>query len=147
MANPRRVEKFAALIRREISDLITSGISNKRIDQSMVTITQVEVSNDLQYCKIFVSLFGEESIKLEVFSALENATGFLKGELARRLQMRRAPEIVFKLDVGMEKGASVLNLLGKLEKERKYILEKVRSLDEERKKESQERITNLPVLL
>ena len=119
MANPRRVEKFAALIRREISDLITSGISNKRIDQSMVTITQVEVSNDLQYCKIFVSLFGEERVKLEVFSALENATGFLKGELARRLQMRRAPEIVFKLDVGMEKGASVLNLLGKLEKERK----------------------------
>ena len=119
MANSRRVEKFAALIRREISDLITSGISNKRIDQSMVTITEVEVSNDLQYCKIFVSLFGEESVKLEVFSALANATGFLKGELARRLQMRRAPEIVFKLDVGMEKGASVLDLLGKLEKERK----------------------------
>ena len=119
MANPRRVEKVSALIRREISHLVTSGISNKRIDQSMVTITEVEVSNDLQYCKIFVSLFGEENVKLEVFSALENATGFLKGELARRLQMRRAPEIVFKLDKGMEKGASVLDLLGKLEKERK----------------------------
>tara|TARA_Y100001968_G_C19429350_1_gene756122 strand:- start:344 stop:718 length:375 start_codon:yes stop_codon:yes gene_type:complete len=119
MANPRRVEKVSALIRREISHLVTSAISNKRIDQSMVTITEVEVSNDLQYCKIFVSLFGEENVKLEVFSALENATGFLKGELARRLQMRRAPEIVFKLDKGMEKGASVLDLLGKLEKERK----------------------------
>ena len=118
MANARRVEKFAALIRREISQLITSGMSNEQLDQSMVTITTVEVSNDLQHCKIFVSLFGEEKIKTAAFSALETATGFIQGELARRLQMRRAPEIVFKLDLGMTKGASVLNLLGQLEKER-----------------------------
>lgn len=119
MANTRRVEKVAALIRREISQLINTGIRDQRIHQGMITITQVEVSNDLQYCKIFVSLFGEESIKDEVLAGLEDSTGFLKGELARRLQMRRAPEIVFKLDRGMEKGASVLNLLGKLERERK----------------------------
>ena len=118
MANARRVEKFAALIRREISQLITSGMRNEQLDQSMVTITTVEVSNDLQHCKIFVSLFGEEKIKKAAFSALEAATGFIKGELARRLQMRRAPEIVFKLDLGITKGSSVLNLLGQLEKER-----------------------------
>lgn len=119
MANSRRVEKFSALIRREISQLLRNGIRDERVHQSIVTITEVEVSNDLQYCKIFVSLFGEESLKGEVFSGLEASTGFLKGELARRLQMRRAPEIIFKLDRGMERGASVLTLLGKLDQERK----------------------------
>ena len=119
MANSRRVEKFSALIRREISQLLRNGIRDERVHQSIVTITDVEVSNDLQYCKIFVSLFGEESLKGEVFSGLEASTGFLKGELGRRLQMRRAPEIIFKLDRGMEKGASVLTLLGKLDQERK----------------------------
>tara|TARA_B100000700_G_scaffold324861_1_gene432096 strand:+ start:100 stop:483 length:384 start_codon:yes stop_codon:yes gene_type:complete len=122
MANTRRVEKMAALIRREISQLIRKGIrnmNNEIMQQGIITITQVQVSNDLQYCKIFVSIFGEEFIKTEVLSGLEESTVFLQGELARRLQMRRAPEIVFKLDKGMEKGSSVLNLLGKLEQERK----------------------------
>ena len=101
MANTRRVEKMAALIRREISQLIRKGIrnmNNEIMQQGIITITQVQVSNDLQYCKIFVSIFGEEFIKTEVLSGLEESTVFLQGELARRLQMRRAPEIVFKLD-------------------------------------------------
>ena len=118
MANPRRVEKFAALIRREISQLLMRDVHNEKIKKSLLTITEVEVSNDLQHCKIFVSLFGNDSLKEEVFSELAESTGFLKGELARRLDMRRAPEIVFKLDKGMKKGISVLNLLGKLERER-----------------------------
>ena len=118
MANSRRVEKVAALIRRELSQLLINGIRDERVHQSMVSITEVEVSGDLQYCKIFVSLFGDDNQKAEVFSGLDAATGYLKGELARRLQMRRAPEIVFKLDKGMEKGTSVLSLLGKLEEER-----------------------------
>ena len=118
MANSRRVQKVAALIRRELSQLLINGIRDERVHQSMVSITEVEVSGDLQYCKIFVSLFGDDNQKAEVFSGLDAATGYLKGELARRLQMRRAPEIVFKLDKGMEKGTSVLSLLGKLEEER-----------------------------
>ena len=84
----------------------------------MISITQVDVSGDLQHCKIFVSLFGDDSVKAQVLDGLEASTSFLKGVLARRLQMRRAPEIVFKLDQGMEKGSSVLNLLGNLERER-----------------------------
>ena len=119
MAQGRRVERMAALIRREISELLINGISDERIHQSMVSITEVEVSGDLQHCKIFVSIFGEASLKNEVLSGLDAASGFLRGELARRLQMRRAPEIVFHLDRALEKGTSVLNLLGKLDEERK----------------------------
>ena len=118
MANNRRVEKFSALIRKELSQLLISGIKDEKIQQSMVSITEVEVSNDLQYCKVFLSLLGDESSKEYVISGLESAKGFVKGELARRLKMRRAPDVVFKLDKGIDKGSSVLSLLGKLEKER-----------------------------
>ena len=118
MAQGRRVERVAALIRREVSELLINGIRDERVHQGMVTITNVIVSGDLQHCKIFVSIYGSEIQIDEVFGGLQSASGYLRGELARRLQMRRAPEVVFQLDRGIEKGAAVLNLLGKLEDQR-----------------------------
>ena len=119
MARSRRVEKVAALIRKEMSHLLLNGLRTHLIQSTMITITDVEVSGDLQHCKIFVSIFGDSNQKNSVFSELEASQVFLKGELGRRLQMRRAPEVVFKLDRGMEKGTPVLDLLGQLEDERK----------------------------
>ena len=118
MAQSRRVQRVASLIRKEMSQLLLAGLRDQRVHSTMITITDVEVSGDLQHCKIFVSIFGNKTQKEEVFSGLEASQVFLKGELGRRLQMRRAPEVVFKLDRGMDTGASVLNLLGKLEEER-----------------------------
>ena len=118
MANSRRVEKFAALLKREVSELLVNGVRDERIHQAMITITTVEVSGDLQHAKIFVSLFGEEQKKAEVLLCLEDAKGFIRGELARRLQMRRSPDLVFKVDQGMTKGSSVLDLLTSLEIDR-----------------------------
>ena len=85
----------------------------------MVSITEVEVSGDLQHCKIFVSVFGESAAREQVLDGLQAASGYLRGELGRRLQMRRAPEVVFHLDRGLERGTSVLGLLNRLEDERK----------------------------
>ena len=96
-----------------------NGVRDERIHQAMITITTVEVSGDLQHAKIFVSLLGEEQKKAEVLMCLEEAKGFIRGELARKLQMRRFPELVFKIDQGMSKGSSVLDLLTSLELERK----------------------------
>ena len=118
MAPGRRVERVAALIRRETSELLIHGIRDERVHQGMVSITDVEVSGDLQHCKIFVSIYGEDADKRNVLEGLKAASGYLRGELGRRLQMRRAPEVVFQLDRGIEKGASVLNLLNRLEEER-----------------------------
>ena len=119
MAQSRRVEKVSALIRKEMSHLLLNGLRTHLIQSTMITITDVEVSGDLQHGKIFVSIFGDSNHKNAVFSELEASQVFLKGELGRRLQMRRAPEVVFKLDRGMEKGTPVLDLLGQLEDERK----------------------------
>ena len=118
MAKGRRVERVASLIRREVSELLTSSIHDERVRQGMLTITEVEVSGDLQHCKIFVSIYGEDDKRKEVMDGLNAVSGFLRGELGRRLQMRRAPEMIFKLDRGIEKGASVLNLLEELEEAR-----------------------------
>ena len=119
MGNSRRVEKLAALLKREVSELLMNGIRDERVHQVMITITNVEVSGDLQHAKIFVSLFGEEQKKAEVLACLEEAKGFVRGELARRLQMRRSPNLIFKIDQGMSKGSSVLDLLTSLEVQRK----------------------------
>jgi len=118
MAPGRRVERVAALIRRETSELLINGIRDERVHQGMVSITNVEVSGDLQHCKIFVSVLADGEARNQVMDGLQAASGYLRGELGRRLQMRRAPEVVFQLDRGLEKGTSVLSLLGELERER-----------------------------
>ena len=119
MTKGRRVERVAALIRREISHLLINGIRDERVQQAMITITEVQVSGDLQHCKVFVSIYGDKNQTKLVMSGLDAASVFLRGELGRKLQLRRAPEIVFQLDRGLEKGTSVLNLLERLDKERK----------------------------
>ena len=118
MAQGRRVERVAALIRKETSELLINDIRDERVHQGMVSITNVEVSGDLQHCKIFVSVFGEQNDRQQVLEGLQAASGYLRGELGRRLQMRRAPEVVFQLDRGLEKGTSVLGLLNRLQEER-----------------------------
>ena len=118
MAQGRRVERVAALIRKETSELLINGIRDERVHKGMVSITSVEVAGDLQHCKIFVSIFGEPNDQNEVLEGLEAASGYLRGELGRRLQMRRAPEVKFQLDRGLEKGTSVLGLLNHLEDQR-----------------------------
>ena len=118
MAQGRRVERVAALIRREVSELLISGIKDERVSQGMVSITRVEVAGDLQHCKIFVSVYGSDDAQQQALAGLRSASLFVKGELGRRLQMRRTPEVVFVLDRGLAQGTTILGLLNKLEAER-----------------------------
>ena len=118
MAQGRRVERVAALIRREVSDLLVNGIKDERIHNGMVSVTHVEVAGDLQHCRIFVSVLGDEEGKARVLEGLKAAAPYVKGELGRRLRMRRTPEVAFLLDRGLERGSTVLELLGRLEEER-----------------------------
>ncbi|MFM7641817.1 MAG: 30S ribosome-binding factor RbfA [Cyanobium sp.] len=118
MAQGRRVERVASLIRKEISELLSTGIRDGRVHQGMVSITSVEVAGDLQHCKIFVSVFGSEEERRQALEGLKAATPFVRGELGRRLQLRRTPEVVFQLDRSLERGSTVLGLLSELEQDR-----------------------------
>jgi ribosome-binding factor A len=120
MAQGRRVERVASMIRREMSQLLLGGIKDERVGQGMVSVTRVEVAGDLQHCRVFVSVYGSESDRDQAIAGLRSATSFIKGVLGRRLQMRRTPELVFELDRGLERGTSVLSLLNRLETERSH---------------------------
>ena len=119
MAHGRRVERVASLIRREISDLLVHGIKDERVALGMVSVTDVDVAGDLQHCKIHVSIYGSEEDRQAALAGLRSAAGYVKGELSRRLNMRRTPEVVFQLDRGIEKGTAVLSLLNRLSEERR----------------------------
>lgn len=119
MAQGRRVERVAASIRREVSELLVNGIKDERVGLGMVSVTSVDLAGDLQHCKIHVSIYGSEEARNEALAGLRSAAPYVKGELGRRLNMRRTPEVVFQLDRSLEKGTSVLGLLNQLEEDRR----------------------------
>ncbi|MBD1917619.1 MULTISPECIES: 30S ribosome-binding factor RbfA [Cyanophyceae] len=118
MPNNRRVERVASLIKREISQMVMLDIKDDRVGAGMVSVTDVDVSGDLQHAKVFVSIYGTPEAKAETMEGLHAATGFVRSELGQRLRLRRTPEIIFKEDVGMERGTNVLNLINQLSQER-----------------------------
>ena len=74
MAQSRRVERVASLIRREVSELMIGGIKDDRVNQGMVSVTSVEVAGDLQHCKIFVSIYGSEEDRAQAMAGLGSAS-------------------------------------------------------------------------
>ena len=117
MANSRRVARVAALIKREVSQMLLSEIKDDRVGAGMVSVTEVDVSGDLQHAKIFVSIYGTEEARLETMAGLESAVNFVRKELGRRMQLRRIPTVKF-LENSLEKGDNMLNLLNKISQER-----------------------------
>jgi len=118
MANNRRVERVASLIKREISQMVMLDIKDDRVGAGMVSVTDVDVSGDLQHAKVFVSIYGTPEAKAETMEGLRAATGFVRSELGQRLRLRRTPEIIFREDLGMERGTKVLSLINQLSQER-----------------------------
>jgi ribosome-binding factor A len=105
-----RIERVNNLIRHEISELLHCQVKDPRLG-SFVTVTEVSTSPDLKYAKIFVSHIGSEEEKQEILSALTTASGFFRNELARRLRLRRIPELSFQWDNSIERGARLLRLI------------------------------------
>ncbi|MEM9246530.1 MAG: 30S ribosome-binding factor RbfA, partial [Cyanobacteria bacterium P01_F01_bin.153] len=88
MATSRRVARVSELIRREVSQMLTRGIKDDRVGVGMASVTNVVVSGDLQHAKIYVSVYGTEEAKAATMEGLASATGYVRGELGRRLQLR-----------------------------------------------------------
>ena len=109
---------MASQIRREVSQMLMGGIKDERVSHGLVSVTSVVVAGDLQHCKIFVSVFGTADDQSQAMEGLASASSFVKGELGRRLKMRRTPELVFVLDRGFERSANVLGILHQLEQKR-----------------------------
>lgn len=118
MATSRRVSKVASLIKREVSQMLLQGIKDDRVGMGMVSITDVDVSGDLQHAKIFVSIYGTDEVRAETMAGLKSATGYVRSELGHRMNLRRTPEVLFVEDRSLERGTQMISLLNKLSEER-----------------------------
>jgi ribosome-binding factor A len=118
MATNRRVARVSELIKREVSQMLLSEIKDDRVQVGMVSITDVEVSGDLQHAKIFVSIYGTEEARAETMKGLKSATGFVRSALGQRIRLRRTPEIIFLEDRSIERGTRVLSLINQLSHDR-----------------------------
>ncbi|MFZ5597902.1 MAG: 30S ribosome-binding factor RbfA [Bacillota bacterium] len=104
-----RPGRLAEAIKKEISDILMNNIKDPRI--GFVTITLVDVTQDLRYARVYVSVMGGEEQRKVTAEALERATGYVRSEIGRRIKLRYTPEIIFKLDNSIERGTRVIKLM------------------------------------
>ncbi len=116
MATSRRAERVAELIKREIGQLLLSGIKDDRVGQGLVSVTEVEVSGDLQHAQVYVSIFGSPEVRAQAMAGLQSATGYVRSMLGQRVRLRRTPEVVFREDTSLERGSRVIALLNQIRK-------------------------------
>jgi ribosome-binding factor A len=103
----RRTERVNDLIREELSDLLLREVNDPRLG-GLISITRVEVTPDLYNARVFVSIMKTAAEQSDALRALNAAASFFHRELKSRIQMRRIPFLVFKLDTSIEEGAQVL---------------------------------------
>lgn len=97
-------------IKKEISDIIRNEIRDPRIT-AMVSVTRVDVTKDLRYAKVFVSIFGDEEAKKTTLGALKSSAGFMRREIGHRINLRYTPELIMELDNAIEHGMHINALL------------------------------------
>jgi len=107
-----RKERVQIALQKEICDILQNKLKDPRI--GFVTITGVEMSDDLRYAKIFFSILGKDEDKKKTIKALDSALGFIRALVAQRIQLRFAPEIVFKLDESVEYSSHIQKLLDEI---------------------------------
>ncbi len=110
-----RIERVNSLIRQEISELLQRQVKDARLG-SFVIVTEVSTSPDLRHAKIFVSRIGSREEKQETLSVLAAASGFFRNELAKRLRLRRIPELSFQWDDSIERGGYLLQLIDEVDR-------------------------------
>ena len=105
-----RTRRIAEQIQRELAELIRLELKDPRVT-GLVTVTGVEVSQDQSHAKVFFTILGDESRKEETTAGLVRASGFLRSQLAQRMQLRTVPELHFKYDASVERGIKLTRLI------------------------------------
>ncbi|HCD44395.1 MAG TPA: 30S ribosome-binding factor RbfA [Lachnoclostridium sp.] len=103
-------------VQRELSEIIRLGIKDPRI-HPMTTVIDVQVTPDLKFCKAFISILGDEEAGKATIEGLKSAEGYIRRELARRVNLRNTPEIKFILDQSIEYGVNMSKLIDEVTKD------------------------------
>lgn len=106
-----RVDKIDSMILREISMIISQEINDPKL--GFPTVTEVDVSPDLNSAKVYVSFLGKNYKKRDGLEALRRAKGHIKSELAKRVRLRKIPDLTFIVDDTLDKAERIDNILAK----------------------------------
>ncbi len=107
----KRSERVSDQMKHEIADILMRKIKDPRV--GFVTVTDVEVSADLKNAKAFVSILGGD--KEQTMRGLASATPFIRSELGKRMRLKFMPELIFRFDNTVERGAHIMELLHTIE--------------------------------
>ncbi|MEG0296006.1 MAG: 30S ribosome-binding factor RbfA [Clostridium sp.] len=101
-------------VKREISNIIRNEIKDPRLT-AMISVTDVKVTKDLRYAKVFVSVFANnDEEKAASFQALKNSAGYIRKEIGHRINLRYTPQIMFELDDSINYGMKIEQLISKV---------------------------------
>lgn len=112
----RRQNQVAGFIRDEVSDILLHEMKDPRL--GFASITEVEMSPDLRYARLYVSVFGPEEEKTATIEALSGASGYIRRLLAPRIHIRHIPELTFQIDRSMEHAEEINRTLNEIKEER-----------------------------
>ena len=115
--NNPRLGRIDEEYRKELSQIISYELKNPNIT-GLISVTKVKVTNDLKYAKVYVSILNSKNVK-ETLAGLKKSSGFLRSELAKRINLRNTPELVFELDESLEYGAKIDSILNDIMKDTK----------------------------
>jgi ribosome-binding factor A len=114
MPNNFRLAKVSSLLKKEITLILQNDLENDLIRDHFVIISKIDLSGDLQHCKIYITSSAQDKVRKEIVENLNTVKSSIRYHLGKRIEMRRVPEIIFKDDVVLDKGLSVLKLLDQL---------------------------------
>ena len=107
--NQNRLGRIDEEYKKEISQIISYKLKNPNVT-GLISVTKVKVTNDLKYAKVYVSILNSKNLK-ETMDGLKKSSGFIRSELARKINLRNTPEILFELDDSLEYGAKIDSIL------------------------------------
>ena len=114
----QRTDRLNSLLKEVISEVIHRDVKNPHVNE-LVTVTRVDITKDLHYAKVYVSVIGEQSVKEETLAALQSAAGFIAVNASHKVVMRYFPTLTFKLDDSVDKHMRVATLLNEISEEKK----------------------------
>lgn len=113
MAN--RSNRVAEQMKKELGEIIARKLKDPRI--GFVTVTDVEVTGDLQQATVFITVLGDDRKRRETLKGLTQAKGFMRTEIGQRIRLRKTPELMFELDKSFDYGNKIDNLLKQIKTE------------------------------
>jgi len=114
MKTNKRSVRINDEIKKELSQILRSELKDPRIG-AMVSVMKVETTTDLKYCKVAVSVLGDEAEKKSVMEGIKSASGFIRKLVAERINLRATPEFTFVLDDSVEYSIKIHKILSDLE--------------------------------